>query len=439
MIVKISRGGSFGGLLNYLSKSEPDIYMNVPDDQDHQPVAEMIGGNMCGRTRNELVKEFRVSRQMNSNCKKPVFHVSLTLPLGEKLGKDIWNELAQEYMERMGFTDNQYAVFRHRDTDYDHIHIIASAIQLGDGKVVDSSFDYLKSMKITRALEKEYGLQQVEQKTIPRMVDRALNKRIDRQQKEYEAGRRDAPPEVPVKYRLQEQIEKAAEGQPSMSDLVERLMVAGIEVKHGTTRTGKSKGISYQLDKVACSGTQLGGAYTWQGLQQHLGVSYEPERDEPVIQRLTKSGVLEVQKQYHQKLSEKIDQQTDRIQEQVERMNQQLVNQKLIDQYRSIDLNELWEWCGKAVKLGRSDEYLERIKEATQTLRDWREDRSVGWDEVQKLDLDEMWRNMETDKEEYQKSVIVPEQVKSKAPKVEIQIERSTEKPQKSQSRGMSR
>jgi hypothetical protein len=305
--------------------------------------------------------------------------------------------------------------------------------------VVDSSFDYLKSMKITRALEKEYGLQQVEQKTIPRMVDRALNKRIDRQQKEYEAGRRNAPPEVPVKYRLQEQIEKAAEGQPSMSDLVERLMVAGIEVKHGTTRTGKSKGISYQLDKVACSGTQLGGAYTWQGLQQHLGVSYEPERDEPVIQWLTKSGVLEVQKQYHQKLSEKIDQQTDRIQQQVERMNQQLVNQKLIDQYRSIDLNELWEWCGKAVKLGRSDEYLERIKEATQTLRDWREDRSVGWDEVQKLDLDEMWRDMEADKEEYQKSVIVSEQVQSKAPKVEIQIERSTEKPQKSQSRGMSR
>ena len=410
--------------------------MSVANDQEHQPVAEMIGGNMCGRTRNELTKEFRVSRQMNSNCKKPVFHVSLTLPLGEKLDKDTWNELAQEYMERMGFTDNQYAIFQHRDTDYNHIHIIASAIQLGDGKVVDSSFDYLRSMKITRALEKEYGLQQVEQKTIPRMVDRALNKRIDREQQEYEAGRRDVPPSVPVKYRLQEQIERAAEGQPSMSDLVERLMVAGVEVKHETTRTGKSKGISYQLDKVACSGTQLGGAYTWQGLQQYLGVSYESERDEPVIQQLTKSGVSEVQKQYQQKVSEQIDKQTDMLQKQLEEVKQRLLNQQLIEQYRSVDLDELRDWYEKAVKLDRSGEYLERIVEVGKILRDWQEDRSIGWDEVQKLDLDEVRQNMEIDKKEHQKSFIsVQQKVQIQASK--IRVEPSPEKPEKSQSRGM--
>jgi hypothetical protein len=434
MIVKISRGSSFGGLLNYLSKSEPDIYMNTSDDQNYQPIAEMIGGNMCGQTRRELAKEFGISRQMNGNCKKPVFHVSLTLPLGEELNKDTWNELAYEYMERMGFTDNQQAIFQHRDTDHNHIHIIASAIQLANGKVVDSSFDYLKSMKITRALEKEYGLQQVEQKTPPRMVDRALNKRIDRQQREYEAGCRNTPPEVPVKYQLQEQIEKAAEGQPSMSELVERLMIAGIEVKHGLTRTGKSKGISYGLDKIACSGTQLGGAYTWQGLQQHLGISYEPERDEPVIQRLTKSGVLEVQKQHQKRVSEQIDRQADLLQRKLQDMNQRLADRQLMEKYQSVDLDELREWYEKAVEIGRSGEYLEKIVAVGTTLRDWQNDRSVGWDEVQKLDLDEIRQNMKIDREEHQKLAAVSQQVSTKIPSIEVKIERPVEKPQKSRS-----
>jgi Relaxase/Mobilisation nuclease domain len=438
MIAKISKGSSFSGLLGYLSKAEPDTYVFIPDAEDRQPVAQMIGGNMCGRTRKELVKEFSVSRQLNPNCKKPVFHVSLTLPLGESLSKDKWQELAGKYMERMGFSDNQQAIFQHNDTPYNHIHIIASAIKLLDGKVVNSSFDHLKSMKIVRSLEKEYGLEQVEQKTLHRMVDRALNKRIDRQQQEYQAGTRSTPPEVPAKYQLQEQIEKAAMGQPSMADLIERLMVAGIEVKHETTRTGKSKGISYQLDKVSCSGTQLGGAYTWNGLQKHLGVTYDSERDEPVIQRLMRSGIVEVQKQVNQKTSERIDRQADKIQEQLEIMNQRLLSQQLVGSYQSVDLDDLREWHREAQVIGRSDEYLARIVEVGQTLRDWQEDNSVGWDEVQKLDLDKIRENMVSDREEYQKSLIVVK-VEIEEPKIKVQIERSSKAPSRSRGMGQGR
>jgi hypothetical protein len=47
-----------------------------------------------------------------------------------------------------------------------------------------------------------------------------------------------------------------------------------------------SKGISYNLDGVALSGTQLGKAYTFSGLQKHRGVSYDKGRDNALIEAL---------------------------------------------------------------------------------------------------------------------------------------------------------
>ncbi|MEG5104766.1 relaxase, partial [Microcoleus sp. AT13-A5] len=47
-----------------------------------------------------------------------------------------------------------------------------------------------------------------------------------------------------------------------------------------------SKGISYNLDGVALSGTQLGKAYTFCGLQKHRGVSYDKGRDNALIEAL---------------------------------------------------------------------------------------------------------------------------------------------------------
>jgi hypothetical protein len=71
-----------------------------------------------------------------------------------------------------------------------------------------------------------------------------------------------------------------------MPEFVERLQQQGVEVQVGLTRTGIgfSKGISYNLDGVALSGTQLGKAYTFYGLQKHRGVSYDKGRDNALIE-----------------------------------------------------------------------------------------------------------------------------------------------------------
>jgi hypothetical protein len=85
---------------------------------------------------------------------------------------------------------------------------------------------------------------------------------------------------------LQDLIDEVTQDNPSMPEFVERLQQQGVEVQVGLARTGLSKGISYNLDGVALSGTQLGKAYTFSGLQKHRGVSYDKGRDNALIEAL---------------------------------------------------------------------------------------------------------------------------------------------------------
>jgi hypothetical protein len=87
---------------------------------------------------------------------------------------------------------------------------------------------------------------------------------------------------------LQDLIDEVTQDNPSMPEFVERLQQQAVEVQVGLTRTGIgfSKGISYNLDGVALSGTQLGRAYTFSGLQKHRGVSYDKGRDNALIEAL---------------------------------------------------------------------------------------------------------------------------------------------------------
>jgi hypothetical protein len=56
---------------------------------------------------------------------------------------------------------------------------------------------------------------------------------------------------------------------------------------------------------------------------------------------------------------------------------------------------------------------LERITEIGQTLRDWQEDNSVGWDKVQELNLPNIQRQMAIDRTDFQRS----------APSVQVHME----------------
>ncbi len=267
MIGKQIKGTGFRGCLNYVL-GKKDAYL--------------IGGTMCGQTPEELAAEFAIARQLRPNLKVAVFHATLSVDRTERLEDSEQNDLrwlaiAADYMKTMGFDNNQYTVVKHSDTEHDHIHIVASRIRL-DGSVVDDSWDYYTSQETIRQLEQDYNLEIVAPswETDKRAPTTGEHRHLQ------------SKGSKSVRVQLQDLIDEVTQDNPSMPEFVERLQQQGVEVQVGLTRTGIgfSKGISYNLDGVALSGTQLGKAYTFSGLQKHRGVSYDKGRDNALIDAL---------------------------------------------------------------------------------------------------------------------------------------------------------
>lgn len=88
---------------------------------------------------------------------KPVIHISLNPDIKDNLTDEQLVEIAGYYMDRMGWGNQPYIVFKHSDIEREHIHIVS--VQVGqNGKKIKDSKRNERSVAITEELEKEYGL-----------------------------------------------------------------------------------------------------------------------------------------------------------------------------------------------------------------------------------------------------------------------------------------
>jgi hypothetical protein len=76
-----------------------------------------------------------------------------------------------------------------------------------------------------------------------------------------------------------------------MPQLIGQLQQNGISVRIRDRQPGEITGISYELNGIAFSGTHLGKAYTFQGLQRYRGVNYDSHRDAELIKKLVEQPV----------------------------------------------------------------------------------------------------------------------------------------------------
>ena len=250
MIGKQIKGKSFRGVLDYLhSKQE----------------SRLIAGNMGGKTPRTLSAEFAVSRQLNPRLAKAVYHSSLSLPKTEHLDDEQWSAIADDYLSGMEFNDSQYVVYRHSDKDHDHVHIVASRIRITDGTTVNDSWDYVRSEKLIRELENKYEL-------TPTV---SSNQKQQRGHTTGEMRLIERTGTQSIRTKLQQTIDTETSEPITMPELIVRLKDQGIDAKISFTRTGKIRGISYKYDGVATSGTHLGQAYTFPGLQKHRQIGYD--------------------------------------------------------------------------------------------------------------------------------------------------------------------
>ena len=257
MIAKAVKGKGFRGALEY------DLAKGA-----------ILDTNMSGHTARELAREFGEVRQLRPTLGKAVFHLSLSAPPGEHLTDDQWRQVAQDCMQAMGMTDNQYVVTRHHDTEHEHIHILANRIT-HQGEVVSDSQDYKRLDQAMRKIEQTHGLQQVASST--------QSERKAPTKGEIEQGLRTG--QSSARQQLQQLCDAAARDCRSFTEYQERLEASGVEIIPTLQQGGaKLSGIQYRLDGVTMKGSDLGKAYAAAGLQKR-GISYEQDRDLPAASR----------------------------------------------------------------------------------------------------------------------------------------------------------
>lgn len=147
MMPNITKGGSFAGALNYDLNEEKGYLLDT---------------NCASNSAVGIAKEMEV-QAASSRCKKPVHHVSLRCPKGEKLTDKQWKQVREKYMQKMGFKEtHQFAATRHTDKiDGDHIHIVINRVD-SNGKAWSDSKDQARSQQACREIEGEMGLQRLE-------------------------------------------------------------------------------------------------------------------------------------------------------------------------------------------------------------------------------------------------------------------------------------
>lgn len=89
--------------------------------------------------------------------KKPVFHCSINPHPDDVLTSAQLQAIAKEYMERMGYENQPYIVFKHNDIAREHIHIVSLRVD-SFGKKLPHAFEGRRSKKITDELELKYSL-----------------------------------------------------------------------------------------------------------------------------------------------------------------------------------------------------------------------------------------------------------------------------------------
>lgn len=104
-------------------------------------------------------KAFQQILDLNKRVtKQKYFHASINMPpTQQKVPKELFVKIANEYLIEMGYEHCPHLIFTHRDKKHDHIHIISTTVDF-DGNKVNDSNDYRRSMNISRNLEKKYRL-----------------------------------------------------------------------------------------------------------------------------------------------------------------------------------------------------------------------------------------------------------------------------------------
>lgn len=235
-----------------------------------------ICSNMASDYNNvsDLTDEFKTVSSFRQDIKKPVFHAFLSLPKGDHLTDEQWQEIAKDYLKEMNIDieKHQYICVRHNDTDKEHIHIVANRVGL-DGSVWLGQHSAFNTIAACERLEVKHCLT---------ITDGLKGQKSDVSaptKNEIEQALRTG--EKPARIVLQNALQAAMLGKPDLQTFIDRVQAVGIEPRFNVASTGNVAGCSFSVGDVAFKGSQLGKKFSWNTIKNK--VKYDKNRDDELV------------------------------------------------------------------------------------------------------------------------------------------------------------
>lgn len=155
MIARISSGNNLYGVLAYnQEKIDKEMGKVLGCNLIFEPADGKFKVSNC-------LSEFMNFVPSHFRTENPVFHVSLNPHPDDVILDETLADIGREYMERMGYGNQPYMIFKHEDIDRHHLHIVSLRVD-HQGKKINSYKEYRRSKKITEDIEQKYRLKKGE-------------------------------------------------------------------------------------------------------------------------------------------------------------------------------------------------------------------------------------------------------------------------------------
>lgn len=110
----------------------------------------------------EKLNRFEGLIALNKRASTNTIHISLNFGLHEKIDWEKLVEIAAAYMDRIGFGQQPYLVYRHLDAGHPHIHIVSTNIKKDGKRISLHNIGRNQSNTARKELEIVYNLQKAE-------------------------------------------------------------------------------------------------------------------------------------------------------------------------------------------------------------------------------------------------------------------------------------
>ncbi len=103
---------------------------------------------------------------LNLRAKSNSVHITLNFHEDDKLNKEKLQNIAEEYMQKIGFGEQPYLVYEHFDAGHQHVHIVTTNIRIDGTRIDIHNIGRNQSKKARKELEIKYNLVQAESRKL---------------------------------------------------------------------------------------------------------------------------------------------------------------------------------------------------------------------------------------------------------------------------------